>query len=40
LSEIRLNDDYLIGSAPQFSKNIAVYNQRLTDSQLIALTTL
>ena len=40
LSEIRLNDNYLIETAPQFSKNIAVYNQRLTDSELIALTTL
>jgi hypothetical protein len=40
LSEIRLNDNYLIETAPQFSNNIAVYKQRLTDAECISLTTI
>jgi hypothetical protein len=40
LSELRLNDNYLISTAPQFTNKINIYNTRLTDTQCIELTTL
>lgn len=40
LSELRLNDNYLIASAPQFTNKINIYNTRLSDSDCISLTTL
>lgn len=40
LSEIRLNDDFLIATAPQFTNKLAIYNTRLSDNDCIALTTL
>ena len=40
LSEIRLNDNFLIASAPQSANQINVYGTRLTDAQCIELTTL
>jgi hypothetical protein len=40
LSEIRLNDNYLFGTAPQSDNQILTFNTRLTDAQCIELTTL
>jgi hypothetical protein len=40
LSEIRLNDNYLIETAPQFTNKLAIYNTRLTDAECQTLTTL
>jgi len=40
LSEIRLNDNYLIGTAPQSANQIITFNTRLSDAQCIELTTL
>ena len=40
LSEIRLNDNYLIGIAPQSANQINVYGTRLTDAECIQLSTL
>ena len=40
LSEIRLNDNFLFGTAPQSTNQIVNFKNRLTDAQCIELTTL